>query len=479
MQADRNAMRTCLDAFQTLILERPILHERLLDIVQDILDHRQAADSPKHDISMHKLIIKLSFSCQKVPRSLFIQDVENKTGAIASGGFGDIYQAQHCGRLVALKQIRFYSEDTEEKMRKNREKFYQEALLWKNLHHPHILPFIGLYCDPAGSEELLHSLFMVCPWMKNGTVCKYIKNNPSQPVEALLLEIANGLQYLHSQLVVHGDLRGDNILVDDDGHILIADFGVSSYINATVESSSRRGNARWMAPELLSPEPGQFRRTPQSDVYAFACVCYELYHGALPFSVIDPSDGRITRDPDGLVIHKVIAGIRPLGSSKFPPSIWRLIEECWSAEPTKRLQAPQIVDRLVMIHQEQVERRASLRSDIGPQLPYRPPRSGNSSLVVEAGPSRPPSLRVNLLPSRSNPGWSSNHSFNLFTHVSDEAKTTNWRSGLRTVSQLFKKTGHELASFAETASLHSVPSSLRSIPERRRFPSLRMPWKTS
>lgn len=84
--------------------------------------------------------------------------------------------------------------------------------------------------------------------------------------------------------VVHGDLRGTNILVSDDWNACLADFGLTSATEApTAEgaltsSSNHAGSARWFAPELVQPTSfgcERFARTPASDVYAFACVCLE------------------------------------------------------------------------------------------------------------------------------------------------------------------------------------------------------------
>jgi serine/threonine protein kinase len=92
-----------------------------------------------------------------------------------------------------------------------------------------------------------------------------------------LNEVAQGIEYLHSQGVVHGDLRGSNILIDGGHHPRLADFGLGSLSDATVGSQTAKGHGslRYMAPELLRPSP-LFQRTPPTDVYSFACVCIEV-----------------------------------------------------------------------------------------------------------------------------------------------------------------------------------------------------------
>ncbi|KAJ7083618.1 kinase-like domain-containing protein, partial [Mycena belliarum] len=296
---------------------------------------------------LNRLIVKLSISCGKYPSSLSLQGVEQMDEhPFDSGGFADIHKAVYQSKPVALKQIRFYQDRTDEQRRKIQEKFCQEALLWKNLDHPFVLPFLGLVPrggDPQDGTGPTYQLLpsMVCPWMSNGTIMKYLKKFPRTPIDIMvgscLLEIAQGLQYLHSQCIVHGDIRGTNILVDDDGHPRLADFGLSTYADATVKSSTRTGSTRWMAPELLSPGTEGFRRTFASDVYAFACVCYELYNGGHPFQDI--------RD-DAAALLAVIDGKRPGRLASIPPQTWELIQACWCHEPIKRLTLPSIVEKL-------------------------------------------------------------------------------------------------------------------------------------
>ncbi|KAJ7817235.1 kinase-like domain-containing protein [Mycena leptocephala] len=163
--------------------------------------------------------------------------------------------------------------------RRIRLQFCREALVWQNLRHSFILPFIGI-----DRETFPSSLCMVSPWMENGTVLKYLNDHG----RANLSEIAEGLQYLHSRNIVHGDLRGANILITHEWSVCLADFGLTSLSDATTvtHTSHRAGSTRWMAPELIDPERfgSPFLRTPATDVYAFACVCLELYTGRPPFA---------------------------------------------------------------------------------------------------------------------------------------------------------------------------------------------------
>ncbi|KAJ7778478.1 kinase-like domain-containing protein [Mycena metata] len=174
---------------------------------------------------------------------------------------------------------------------------------------------------------------MVSPWMKNGTILKYLSEHGRADVEKLLLQIAEGLGYLHSMKIVHGDLRGTNILVSDDWNVCLADFGLTGVIEdvalsatngALTSSTNHAGSLRWFAPELMAPTffgRERFVRTPASDVYAYGCVCLELYTGAPPFSEITP---------DVAAMLRVVAGERPARPEAMSDELWGLVTAAWA-----------------------------------------------------------------------------------------------------------------------------------------------------
>jgi serine/threonine protein kinase len=110
-----------------------------------------------------------------------------------------------------------------------------------------------------------------------------------------LLEIAEGLKYLHSKNIIHGDLKGvypeylfpfsqtnapvcqNNVFIDENWNARLADFGLACWADATLSTSTSNhvSSVRWMAPELFHPSDA-FCRTTLSDVYAFACVAIEV-----------------------------------------------------------------------------------------------------------------------------------------------------------------------------------------------------------
>ncbi|KAJ7619293.1 kinase-like domain-containing protein [Roridomyces roridus] len=297
-----------------------------LDVVQEALD-RGALIDQKHARTGRRIVRKLSEACDKLPSSLFITKVvARETHPSFGGGFGDVYRARYEGRNVALKHMRHFLRGSQ--LRDIRLRLCREALVWKDLNHPNILPFIGI-----DRETFPNSLCMVSPWMENGTVLKYLDVHGRANVNKLLFEIAQGIQYLHSRNVVHGDLRGANILIKEDWVACLADFGLSSFTDTTskTHTSNRAGSLYWMAPELIDPTRFglKFVRTPATDIYAFGCVCFEMLTGRPPFSELSET----------AALFRIIGGERaqrPDGELMISDDLWSAITTYWAEESASR-----------------------------------------------------------------------------------------------------------------------------------------------
>ncbi|KAF5367997.1 hypothetical protein D9758_004485 [Tetrapyrgos nigripes] len=310
--------------------------QKFLDVVQDVIDKGYLLDS--EEVSQaRRLLVKLSETCDKLPSSLFIKGVEAlDEQATYGGGFGDVYQATYNGKRVALKKMRIFQRGPG--LPNICRIFCREALVWQHLNSDFIVPFLGI-----DSEAFPSSFCMVSPWMKHGTVLKHLADHGRAGVDKRLYEIAQGLAYLHSQKIVHGDLRGSNILINDDWQACLTDFGLTVFTDATPASTSSQhsGSVRWMAPELHVPEQfglDRSRLTPETDIYAFGCVCLELYTGRLPFA-------NLPHDP--AVMFKVIHGgrpDRPTGESAMSDQLWRMVEMCWSQHFADRLKTDEVVE---------------------------------------------------------------------------------------------------------------------------------------
>ncbi|KAK7032668.1 kinase-like domain-containing protein [Favolaschia claudopus] len=348
LEEDQSALREkvmdvlyCSDDEQVVLSLEDNDAQSLLDIIQLMLDnallHTRDATS-----KARRLIGKLAKACDKLPSSLIISGVTQRDEhPTFCGGFGYVFKAMYQGKPVALKHMRMFQGTDQRDIRRDFiKKFCREALVWQRLRHPYIVPLIGI-----DTESFPSSLSMVSPWMKNGTVIKYLsKFSDSRArvsvLDGLIREIAQGLAFLHYEHVVHGDLRGSNILVDDSGRACLTDFGLTVLTDATVSQINHgAGSVRWMAPETLNPVTG-FARTPASDIYAFGCVCLELYTGFPPFHVLH----------DAQVMLQVIQRDRPPRppGDLIPDPIWNIMQQCWAHDLTERPRILGIVLDLAM-----------------------------------------------------------------------------------------------------------------------------------
>ncbi|KAG6818581.1 hypothetical protein H0H93_003796 [Arthromyces matolae] len=319
--------------------------QRLLDSFQWLLDVQDL------DWDFRKKLIvatqRISARSGLYPACYVLKDVEQiGQFSVNGGGFADIYQGKFEGQLVCIKAIRLYQTSQIEHVLKQ---FAKEAILWGQLSHPNILPIFGLF-------RLTHTtrVCLVSQWMENGDITTYLKRKPDAHRLQLTYDVANGLWYLHGVGVIHGDLKGPNILIDNAGRARLADFGVSSVSDAKIiawtsqtPAASKGGSTRWQAPELIDLKNDTAGlNTIASDIYAFGCVCYEVFTGDIPFVGIKL---------DATVSFKVMSGLRPQRPSPgslpwmtwgLTEDLWMLMEQCWETNPARRPSSNDINKRL-------------------------------------------------------------------------------------------------------------------------------------
>ncbi|TCD67147.1 hypothetical protein EIP91_000431 [Steccherinum ochraceum] len=274
---------------------------------------------------LRRLSLKIAVTFNILPGTLRLKGVQCGSREYhLAGAFADVFMGTYGELKVALKRVRVYIM-TEDELKDELEKaFYRESILWKNLTHEHVLPFLGISDDAIPS-----SLCIVSPWMSNGSLRSYLSNE--------LHQTALGLEYLHGEGVVHGDLHAGNILVDETGTARLTDFGLSLLADGgayNYGSHHGGGAIRWSAPELFAPEEfglDSSRPTVHSDVYSFGCICVELY-------TLKPLYPELA---DMQVPLRVVHGERPSrpsapGGELMGSALWTVAQACWAPTPNIR-----------------------------------------------------------------------------------------------------------------------------------------------
>ncbi|KAF8328947.1 kinase-like domain-containing protein [Amanita rubescens] len=304
-----------------------LLRNRLLPNRDDSVDLNRRA---------RRFMFKIMSETPIMPYSLIVTGVSMpaERDYIGSGGYGRVYKGDLHGAVVALKVL--YKSD-------NNTAFCGEALMWGSLKHKFVLPFLGIYEFEDGKES---QLCLVSPYMSNGTLAQWRnKANPSiSEIEHRVLEVAQGIEYIHSEGIVHGDLRGENVLLDSNLHVQIADFGLTRLSDATNTRSGAR-HLNFAAPELFgileadNDESDDVPpRTQRSDVYAFGCLYYEIHYDSIPFA------GK----QEIQIMTFVFRDKRPprLAEPPFSDQAWRIIQRCWVREPSERPSMEDVVENI-------------------------------------------------------------------------------------------------------------------------------------
>ncbi|KAG7551143.1 Protein kinase domain [Arabidopsis thaliana x Arabidopsis arenosa] len=238
-----------------------------------------------------------------------------------------IYEAIGHGKCSTVykgrkkKTIEYFACKSVDKSRKS--KVLQEVRILHSLNHPNVLKFYAWY------ETSAH-MWLVLEYCVGGDLRTLLQQDcklPEESIYGFAYDLVIALQYLHSKGIIYCDLKPSNILLDENGHIKLCDFGLSRKLDDISKSPStgKRGTPYYMAPELY--EDGGIHSFA-SDLWALGCVLYECYTGRPPF---------VAREFTQLVksIHSDPTPPLPGNASR---SFVNLIESLLIKDPAQRIQ---------------------------------------------------------------------------------------------------------------------------------------------
>ncbi|KAG8763924.1 hypothetical protein FRC12_008356 [Ceratobasidium sp. 428] len=256
---------------------------------------------------------------------------------LSSGGFGDVYRGSLNGGVqVAIKTMRIHLVSSEEG-RKPLKDAARELHTWSKCRHPSVLKLLGVV-------QFRDQIGMVAEWMEHGNLTSYIMRRPTANRCQLCISICDGLSYLHGIGIIHGDLKGLNVLVTNDGTAVLTDFGNAVLQGRTLQFTATTAKSimspRWAAPELIE---GTSTCTTATDVYALGM---ETITGNVPYA--ERSDHAVyyavavkkeppTRPEDHIPSH-----------SPHGDTLWSLLTKCWAYTSTDRPNATKIRETVII-----------------------------------------------------------------------------------------------------------------------------------
>jgi len=255
-------------------------------------------------------------------------ELKNKIG---EGAYGAVYKGIWLGTEVAVKILKFgFTEDALQNLT-------NELEIMKKLNHPNLILFMGgrvtndSYCFITElAEGSLHDFLY-----------KEIKFGNKYTEKQIAKDIATGLNFLHANIIVHRDLKSNNILLVR-GTAKICDYGVSKILTTLSPFTTEVGTPNWMAPEIINNQ----EYDSKVDIYSFGMVMFELCTKTVPW---------LNMTLPQIVLAVAIKGERPQISSSVP-TVWReCINTCWKQTPSERPTSQElmkIIDNLPSFKEE-------------------------------------------------------------------------------------------------------------------------------
>ncbi|KAL4378170.1 hypothetical protein GQ457_02G011850 [Hibiscus cannabinus] len=205
----------------------------------------------------------------------------------------------------------------------------REVLTLSLIDHPNVL---RAHCSFTAG----HNLWVVMPYMAGGSCLHIMKSDYPEGFEepfisTVLREVLKALVYLHTHGHIHRDVKAGNILIDSDGAVKLADFGVSACMFDSGDRQRSRntfvGTPCWMAPEVMQQLHGYDFK---ADIWSFGITALELAHGHAPFSKYPPMKVLL------MTLQNAPPGLDYERDKRFSKSFKVMVATCLAKDPKKR-----------------------------------------------------------------------------------------------------------------------------------------------
>ena len=271
---------------------------------------------------------------EKLLQAQMLLDVISTGNEIGRGAYGRVLEVKVGGTVCAAKEVHYLLlENAKPKeFEATRRSFLMECFNCSKIHHPNIVQMVGVHY-PANSQGTR------LPWLvmelMDTSLTQYLTDKQQDTIAlnvkvAMLVDIAEGLQYLHSQDILHRDLSSKNILLTKDLVAKIADLGMAKVVkqSKTMTQTRAPGTIHFMPPEALSVKPHYSKPV---DVFSLSCITLHMMSHQWP----EPKDQVLLINNSMVALTEVQ---RREGYLDYctPPSLKKLVVLCLSMLPIER-----------------------------------------------------------------------------------------------------------------------------------------------
>ncbi|KAE8727965.1 Mitogen-activated protein kinase kinase kinase 5, putative isoform 2 [Hibiscus syriacus] len=268
-------------------------HKLLLENNKDWLDNNSELNA--HPLPLPPEAFQSSQSLKPLPSSVPNHIIERpiapsiisqwkKGRLLGRGTHGSVYEATNraTGALCAMKEVDIIPDDP--KSVECVKQLEQEIRVLRRLKHRNIVQYYG-------SELVDDHFYIYLEYVHPGSINKYVREHSGAITEPIVRNftrhILSGLAFLHSSNTIHRDIKGANLLVDANGTVKLADFGMAKHLTGLSDELSLKGSPYWMAPEVLKSvmkKDSNPNLALAVDIWSLGCTVIEMLNGKPPWS---------------------------------------------------------------------------------------------------------------------------------------------------------------------------------------------------